>query len=71
MSFTTYILNHLVVYLLTFAFCETLGLGMLLEQTKNIKNEVSKPVFIGGLVFIIIFIALLHLLLMSIFYNMH
>ena len=44
---------------------------MLLGQTKNIKNKVSKPVFIGGLVFIIIFIALLHLLLMSIFYNMH
>lgn len=71
MSSLTHISNHLAIYLLTLAFCETLGLGMLLGQTKNIKNKVSKPVFIGGLVFIIIFIALLHLLLMSIFYNMH
>ena len=71
MSFITYISNHLAVYLLTLAFCETLGLGMLIGQTKDIKNKVSKPIFIGGLVFIIIFIALLHLLLMSIFYNMH
>ena len=44
---------------------------MLLGQTKDIKNKVSKPVFIVGLVFIIIFIALLHLLAMSIFYTMH
>ena len=71
MSFLTYILNHLVVYSLTLAFCETLGLGTLLEQTKDIKNEVSKPIFIGGLIFITIFIALLHLLAMSIFYSMH
>lgn len=71
MSFLTYISNHLAIYLLTIAFCETLGLGMLIKQTKNIKNKVSKPVFIGGLVFIIIFIALLHLLAMSIFYTMH
>ena len=69
MSFLTYILNHLVVYSLTLAFCETLGLGMLIEQTK--ENKVSKPIFIGGLIFITIFIALLHLLAMSIFYSMH
>lgn len=71
MSFLTYILNHLAIYSLTLAFCETLGLGTLLGQTKNIKNDVSKPIFIGGIVFIIIFIALLHLLAMSIFYTMH
>ena len=71
MSFLSYILNHLAIYVLTLAFCETLGLGILIEQTKNIKNKVSKPIFIGGLVFIIIFIALLHLLAMSIFYTMH
>lgn len=71
MSVLTYISNHLAIYLLTLAFCETLGLGILLGQTKDIKNEVSKPIFIGCLVFIIIFIALLHLLAMSIFYTMH
>ena len=71
MSFLTYILNHLAIYLLTLAFCETLGLGMLIGQTKNIKNNISKPIFIGGIVFITIFIALLHLLTMSIFYTMH
>ena len=71
MSFLSYILNHLAIYVLTLAFCETLGLGMLIGQTKDIKNKVSKSVFIGGLVFIIIFIALLHLLAMSIFYNMY
>lgn len=71
MSFLTYILNHLVIYSLTLAFCKTLGLGILIEQTKEINNEVSKPIFIGGLVFIIIFIALLHLLAMSIFYTLH
>lgn len=71
MSFLSYILNHLAIYVLTLAFCETLGLGALLKQTKEINNNISKPVFIGGLVFIIIFIALLHLLLMSIFYTMH
>lgn len=71
MSFLSYILNHLAIYVLTLAFCETLELGMLIKQTKNIKNKVSKPVFIGGLVFIIIFIALLHLLAMSIFYTMY
>ena len=71
MSFLTYILNHLAIYVLTLAFCETLGLGMLIGQTNEINNTISKPVFIGGLVFIIIFIALLHLLLMSIFYSMH
>lgn len=71
MSFLTYITQHITIYLFTLAFCETLGLGMLIGQTKDIKNEVSKPIFIGGLVFIIIFIALLHLLAMSIFYNMH
>ena len=71
MSFLTYISNHLAIYLLTLAFCETLGLGMLLEQTKEINNDVSKPIFIGGIVFITIFIALLHLLAMSIFYTMH
>lgn len=71
MSFLTYILNHLVVYLLTLAFCETLGLGMLLGQTKEIKNKVAKPIFISGIIFITIFIALLHLLAMSIFYTMH
>lgn len=71
MSFLTYILNHLVVYSLTLAFCETLGLGVLLGQAKEINNDVSKPIFIGGIVFITIFIALLHLLTMSIFYNTH
>lgn len=71
MSFLSYILNHLAIYVLTLAFCETLGLGALLRQTKEINNNISKPIFIGGLVFIIIFIALLHLLLMSIFYTMH
>lgn len=38
MSFLTYILNHLAIYLLTLAFCETLGLGMLIEQTKKHKK---------------------------------
>lgn len=71
MSFLTYILNHLTAYSLTLAFFETLGLGTLLEQTKEIKNKVSKPIFIGGLVVIAIHIALLHLLATSIFYNMH
>lgn len=71
MSFLTYILNHLAIYVLTLAFCETLGLGMLIGQTKEINNKVSNPIFIGGLVFIIIFIALWHLLVMSIFYNLH
>ena len=71
MSVLTHILNHLAIYVLTLAFCETLGLEALLRQTKEINNNISKPVFIGGLVFIIIFIALLHLLLMSIFYTMH
>ena len=71
MSFLTYISNHLAIYLLTLAFCETLGLGTLIEQTKEINNKVSKPIFIGGIVFIIILIALLHLLAMSIFYSMH
>lgn len=71
MSFLSYILNHLAIYVLTLAFCETLGLGALLRQIKEINNNISKPIFIGGLVFIIIFIALLHLLLMSIFYTMH
>lgn len=71
MSFLTYILNHLVVYSLTLAFCETLELGVLLGQAKDIKNEVFKPIFIGGIVFITIFIALRHLLAMSIFYSMH
>ena len=70
MSFLTYISNHLTVYLLTLAFCETLGLGMLIGQTKDIKNDVSKPIFIGGIVFITILIALCHLLLISIFYNL-
>lgn len=70
MSFITYISNHLAVYLLTLTFCEILGLGMLIEQTKDIKNKVSKPIFIGGLIFITIFIALLHLLTMSILYNL-
>ena len=71
MSFLTYISNHLAIYLLTLAFCETLGLGTLIEQTKEINNKVSKPIFIGSIVFIIILIALLHLLAMSIFYTMH
>lgn len=71
MSFLTYISNHLAIYLLTLAFCETLGLGMFIEQTKEINNKVSKPIFIGSLIFIIIYIALLHLLAMSIFYIMH
>lgn len=71
MSFLTYILNHLVVYSLTLAFCETLELGVLLGQAKEINNDVSKPIFIGGIVFITIFITLLHLLTMSIFYNTH
>lgn len=70
MSFLTYILNHLAIYVPTLAFCETLGLGMLVEQTKEINNKVSKPIFIGGIIFITIFIALLHLLAMSIFYSM-
>lgn len=71
MSVLTYILNHLAIYVLTLAFCETLGLGMLIRQTKEINNNVSKPIFIGGIVRITIFIALLHLLTMSIFYSMH
>ena len=71
MSVLTYILNHLAIYVLTLAFCETLGLGMLIGQTKEINNNISKPIFIGGIVFITIFIALLHLLAMSIFYTMH
>ena len=71
MSFLTYILNNLAIYVLTLAFCETLGLGMLIGQTKDIKNEVSKPIFIGGIIFITIFITLLRLLAMSIFYNMY
>ena len=71
MSFLTYISNHLAIYLLTLAFCETLGLGAFLGQTKEINNEVSKPIFIGGIVFITIFIALLHLLAISIFYTVH
>lgn len=71
MSFLTYILNHLAIYVLTLAFCETLGLEMLIRQTKEINNDVSKPIFIGGIVFITIFITLLHLLTMSIFYNTH
>lgn len=71
MSFLTYITQHIIVYPFTLAFCETLGLGMLIGQTKNIKNEISKPIFIGGIIFITIFIALLHLLTMSIFYTMH
>lgn len=71
MSFLTYILNHLAIYLITLAFSETLGLGALLRQTKEINNNISKPIFIGGIVFITIFIALLHLLAMSIFYTMH
>ena len=71
MSVLTYILNHLAIYVLTLAFCETLGLGMLIEQTKEINNKVSKPIFIGGIIFITILIALLHLLAMSIFYTMH
>lgn len=70
MSVLSYILNHLAIYVLTLAFCETLGLETLIGQTKNIKNEVSKPIFIGGIIFITIFIALCHLLLMSIFYNL-
>lgn len=71
MSFLTYILNHLAIYVLTLAFCETLGLGALLRQTKEINNNISKPIFIGGIIFITVFIALLHLLTMSIFYTMH
>lgn len=71
MSFLTYITQHIIVCLFTLAFCETLGLGMLIGQTKDIKNEVFKPIFIDGIVFITIFIALLHLLAMSIFYTMH
>lgn len=71
MSFLTYITQHIIIYLFTLAFCETLGLGVLLGQTKDIKNDVSKPIFIGGIIFITIFIALLHLLAMSIFYTMH
>lgn len=71
MSFLTYITQHIIIYLFTLAFCETLGLGMFIGQTKDIKNEVSKPIFIGGTIFITIFIALLHLLTMSIFYTMH
>lgn len=49
MSVLTYISNHLAIYLLTLAFCETLGLGMLIGQTKEINNDVSKPIFIGGI----------------------
>lgn len=71
MSFLTYITQHITIYLFTLAFCETLGLGTLIGQTKDIKNDVSKPIFIGGIIFITIFIALLHLLAMSIFYSMH
>ena len=37
MSFLTYITQHIIIYLFTLAFCETLGLGMLIEQTKDIK----------------------------------
>lgn len=44
---------------------------MLIGQTKEINSKVTKPIFIGGIVFITIFIALLHLLAMSIFYTMH
>jgi hypothetical protein len=71
MSFLTYILNHLTIYLLTLAFCETLGLGTLIGQTNKIENKVSGPLFISGMIFIAAFIALWHLLLMSIFYNLH
>ena len=71
MSFLTYILNHLAIYSLTLAFCETLGLGTLIGQTNKIENKVSGPLFIGGMIFIAAFIALWHLLLMSIFYNLH
>lgn len=71
MSFLTYITQHIIIYLFTLAFCETLGLEMLNEQTKEINNKVSKPIFIGGIIFITIFIALLHLLAISIFYTMH
>ena len=71
MSFLSYISNHLAIYVLTLAFCETLGLGALLGHAKEINNDVSNPIFIGGIVFITIFIALLHLLTMSIFYNTH
>lgn len=71
MSFLTYISNHIAIYVLTLAFCETLGLRMLIEQTKEINNKVSKPIFIGGIIFITILISLLHLLAMSIFYTMH
>ena len=71
MSFLTYILNHLAIYVLTLAFCETLGLGTFIGQTNKIENKVSGPLFIGGMIFITIFIALLHLLAMSIFYTMH
>ena len=49
MSFLTYITQHISIYLFTLAFCETLGLGMLIGQTKEINNEVSKPIFIGGI----------------------
>lgn len=59
MSFLTYILNNLAIYLLTLAFCETLGIGALIGQ---IENKPSKPIFIGGLIYIIVLIALFHLL---------
>lgn len=49
MSFLTYITQHIIIYLFTLAFCETLGLRMLIGQTKEINNEVSKPIFIGGI----------------------
>lgn len=68
MSFLTYILNNLAIYLLTLAFCETLGIGALIGQ---IENKPSKPIFIGGLIYIIVLIALFHLLATSIFYNLH
>jgi hypothetical protein len=68
MSFLTYILNNLATYLLTLAFCETLGIGMLISQ---IEHKPSKLIFIGGLIFIIILIALFHLLATSILYNLH
>lgn len=71
MSFLTYISNHLAIYLLTLAFCETLGLGTFIGQTNKIENKVSGLLFIGSMIFIAAFIALWHLLAMSIFYNLH
>lgn len=68
MSFLTYILNNLATYLLTLAFCETLGIGVLISQ---IEHKPSKPIFIGGLIFIIVLITLFHLLTTSVFYNLH